>query len=132
MKKIIITSTILMLMLPISSVQATTKSLNTKANKSACKNIKGNYKSEIMSKWVNGLASDDDVLKEIDFNIKLITSKQKNTTGKIKTITSSWINTEKYTKNALTEKNVEALTDTMNLKINVITQFDKLCKSLEK
>lgn len=132
MKKIIITSMILILTLPVSSVHAATQSLNTKTNKSACKNIKANYKSEIMSKWTNGLASDDDVLKEIDFNIKMIISKQKNTTGKIKIITSSWINVEKNTKNALIEKNVEALTNAMNLKINTINQFNKICNSIKK
>lgn len=131
MKKIII-STLIILALPISSVQAATKSLNTKANKSACKNIKASYKSEVMSKWSNGLANDNDVLEEIESNINMISKKQKNTSGKIKSITSSWINIEKNTKISLTDKNIEALTNAMTLKINVIKQFDSVCKSIEK
>ena len=132
MKKIIITSLLIALLIPSASAQAATKSLNTKGNKTSCKNIKTNYKSDVMSKWSNGLASDQDVLKEIDLNIKMLTAKQKPTTGKIKTSIVSWITAEKNTKIALTDKNVEAITSAMNLKIKSITQFDKLCKDIEK
>ena len=131
MKKIII-SALIIFMLPISSVQAATKSLNTKGNKSACKNIKASYKSEVMFKWSNGLASDQDVLKEIDSNIDMLITKQKPTTGKIKTIVASWIKAEKDTKNALINKNVESIAVAMNLKISSITNFDKLCKGVQK
>ena len=132
MKKIIITSLLISLLIPTSYAQAATKSLNTKGNKASCKNIKTKYKSDVMSKWSNGLASDKDVLKEIDLNIEMLTKKQKPTTGKIKTSIVSWITAEKNTKIALTDKNVEAITSAMNLKIKSITQFDKLCKDIEK
>jgi hypothetical protein len=132
MKKIIITSLLIALLIPNTYAQAATKSLNTKANKSSCKNIKANYQSEVMSKWSNGLSSDQDVLKEIDLNIKMLSIRQKSTTGKIKTTVASWIAAEKNTKIALTDKNVEGITAAMNLKISSITNFDKLCKSIEK
>ena len=132
MKKIIITSLLISLLIPTASAQAATKSLNTKGNKVSCKNIKTKYESEVMSKWSNGLASDQDVLKEIDLNIDMLIVKQKSTTGKIKTTIASWITAEKNTKIALTSKNVEAITVAMNLKISSITNFDKLCKSIEK
>jgi len=118
--------------MPTVSAQATTKSLNTKGNKASCKNIKTMYESKVMSKWSNGLASDKDVLKEIDLNIDMLAAKQKSTTGKIKTTIASWITAEKNTKIALTSKNVEAITAAMNLKISSITNFDKLCKTIEK
>ena len=118
--------------MPSASAHAAAKSLNTKGNKASCKNIKIKYESEIMSKWSNGLASDQDVLKEIDLNIDMLAAKQKSTTGKIKTTIASWITAEKNTKTALTSKNVEAITAAMNLKISSITNFDKLCKSIEK
>ena len=132
MKKIIITSLLITLLIPTVSAEAATKSLNTKGNKASCKNIKINYKSELISKWSNGLASDQDVLKEIDLNINMLTAKQKSTTGKIKTTIGSWVTAEKNTKIALTSKNVEAITAAMNLKISSITNFDKLCKGIEK
>jgi competence protein ComGC len=132
MKKIIITSLLIALLIPSASAQAATKSLNTKGNKASCKSIKTKYESEVMSKWSNGLASDQDVLKEIDLNIDMLAAKQKFTTGKIKTTIASWITAEKNTKIALTSKNVEAITAAMNLKISSITNFDKLCKSIEK
>jgi hypothetical protein len=132
MKKIIITSLLISLFMPVASVEAATKSLKTKANKVSCKNIKVKYESEIMSKWSNGMASDEDVLKEIDSNIEMLTIRQKPTNGKVKTVILSWITAEKNTKIALTDKNVEAITSAMNSKIKSITQFDKLCKEIEK
>jgi hypothetical protein len=132
MKKIIITSLLIALLIPSAPAQAATKSLNTKGNKASCKNIKTKYKSEVISKWSNGLASDQDVLKEIDLNIDMLAAKQKSTTGKIKTTISSWITAEKNTKIALTSKNAEAIIAAMNLKISSVTNFDKLCKSIEK
>ena len=132
MKKIIITSLLISLLIPTASAHAATKSLNTKGNKASCKSIKTKYESEMMSKWSNGLASDQDVLKEIDLNIDMLAAKQKPTTGKIKTTIVSWITSEKNTKIALTSKNVEAITAAMNLKISAITNFDKFCKSIEK
>jgi hypothetical protein len=132
MKKIIINSLLIALLMPSASAQAATKSLNTKGNKASCKTIKTKYESGMMSRWSNGLASDQDVLKEIDLNIGMLTAKQKSTTGKIKTNITSWVTAEKNTKIALTNKNVEAITAAMNLKISSITNFDKLCKSIEK
>ncbi len=132
MKKIIITSLLVSLFMPVASVDAATKSLKTKVNKASCKNIKVKYQSEIMSKWSNGLASDQDVLKEIDLNIDMLVTRQKFTTGKVKTNIESWIIAERNTKDALIKKNVEAITTAMNLKISSITKFDKLCKSIEK
>jgi hypothetical protein len=132
MKKIIITSLLITLLMPIASAEAATKSLNTKGNKASCKNIKTKYQSEVMSKWSNGLASDQDVLKEIDLNISMLTTKQKPTTGKIKTTLASWIKAEKDTRNSLNDKNIEGITAAMNLKISSITNFNKLCKGIEK
>jgi hypothetical protein len=132
MKKIVITSLLIALLMSGASAQAATKSLNTKGNKASCKSIKTKYESDIMSKWSNALASDQDMLKEIDLNINMLTAKQKSTTGKIKTTIASWITAEKNTKIALNSKNVEAINAAMNLKISSITNFDKLCNSIEK
>ena len=132
MKKIIITSLLITLLIPNTYAQAATKSLNTKGNKASCKNIKTKYESEVMSRWSNGLASDQDVLKEIDLNINMLVTKQKYMTGKVKTHIESWIIAERNTKDALIKKNIEAVTAAMNLKIFSITKFDKLCKGIEK
>jgi hypothetical protein len=62
----------------------------------------------------------------------MLIAKQKSTSGKIKTNIASWITAEKNTKIALTDKSVEAITAAMNLKISSISNFDKLCKGIEK
>ena len=132
MKKIITTSLLIALLISNAPAQAAITSLNTKGNKSSCKTIKANYKSEVIVNWSNGLASDQDVLKEIDLNISMLIAKQKPTSGKIKTTISSWITAEKNTKIAINNKNLEAINSAMNLKIVSVTNFDKLCKSIEK
>ena len=131
MKKTIITTIILALLIPVYSAQATTKSLNTKNNKNSCKFIKTKYKSDVMLNWSNGTANDQDVLKEIDLNIKMLATRQKSTSGKIKVSVGSWILAEKNTKTAIFDKNVEAITAAMDLKIKAVTEFDKLCNSIK-
>jgi hypothetical protein len=131
MKKIIVTSLLISLLIPTSSAHAV-KPLNTKANKASCKTIKQTYASVVMSKWSNGLANDEEALKEIESNINMLSKKQKATTGKIKVVIGDWIKSEQKTKDALTDKNIEVMATAMNLKISSITKFDKLCKSIEK
>ena len=131
MKKIIITVITLALLVPAYSAQATTKSLNTKNNKNSCKFIKTKYEADVMLNWSNGTANDQDVLKEIDLNIKMLTTKQKSTSGKIKTSVGSWISAEKNTKTAIFDKNIEAINAVMELKIKAVTEFDKLCNSIK-
>jgi hypothetical protein len=132
MKKIIIISLLLTLSMPTMQANAATKPLKTKQNKAACINIKKNYKLDVISKWSAGTASDNDLINEIDANIKMLGLKQKPTNGKIKTSIGSWITSEKNTKIAVTDKDFEAITAAMSLKIASITNFDKLCKSIEK
>jgi len=131
MKKITTMAVLLALLIPVSSAQATTKSLNTKNNKNSCKFIKTKYKADVMLNWSNGTVNDQDVLKEIDLNIKILTTRQKSTSGKIKASVGSWILAEKNTKTAIFNKNVEAITAAMDLKIKAVTEFDKLCNSIK-
>jgi len=128
MKKIIICLLIAVFFIPNASAFAATKSLNTKGNKDSCKVIKTKYQSSVMSNWANGLASDEDVLKEIDLNIKMLNAAKKSTTGKINKTINNWIKTEKNTKDSLINKNINDITASMNSKINLITEFQKLCK----
>lgn len=132
MKKLTITAVLLTLLIPVSSAQASTKSLNTKNNKNSCKFIKTKYKAEVMLNWSNNAASDEDVLKEINENIKMLSARQKLTNGSITTTVKSWIAAEQNTKKALENKNIEEITKAMELKISSVAKFDKLCKSIQK
>jgi hypothetical protein len=131
MKKIIITTILLTLLIPVSSAQATTKFLNTKNNKNSCKIIKTNYKSEVMLDWAVGKANDNDMLKEIDENIIMLSKRVKLTSGSINTAVKSWIKAEKNTKTALQTKSVESVVQAMDLKFSSVTKFDQLCKSIK-
>lgn len=131
MKKLIIAAALLTLLIPVSSAQALTKSLNTKNNKNSCKFIKTKYQSEAMFGWANGSVSDDDMLKEINQNIAMLSKREKLTSGSIKTAVKSWIAAEKNTQIALQSRDVEAVVRAMDLKIFSVTKFDKLCKSIK-
>ncbi len=130
MKKITTIAVLLILSIPVSSAQATTKSLNTKNNKNSCKFIKTNYQSEIMLNWATGKANDDDMLKEIDQNITMLSKREKLASGTIKTAIKSWVVAEQKTKKALQGKNVDAVLQAMDLKFLSVAKFDKLCKSI--
>jgi uncharacterized protein YidB (DUF937 family) len=131
MKKITITAMLLILLIPVSSAQASTKSINTKNNKNSCKFIKTKYQSETMFNWASGSASDNDMLKEINENILMLSKREKLTSGSIKTVVRSWIVAEQNTKIALQGKDVEAVIKAMDLKVSSVTKFDKLCKSIK-
>lgn len=131
MKKITIVTILLTLLIPVSSAQASTKSINNKNNKNSCKFIKINYESEVMLNWAIGKASDDDILKEIGQNITMLSKRVKLTNGSINTSVRSWIIAEKNTQIALLNKDIEAVEKAMDLKISSVTKFDKLCKSIK-
>lgn len=131
MKKIFTILTLLALLIPVSSAQASTKSINTKNNKSSCKFIKTNYQSEIMLNWAIGKANDDDMLKEINQNITMLSKRVKLTSGPIGAAVKSWITAEKNTKIALQTRNVELVMKAMDLKFSSVSKFDQLCKSIK-
>lgn len=131
MKKITITAILLTLLIPLSSAQAATKSLNTANNRNSCKFIKTNYQSEVMLNWAIGKASDDDMLKEIDQNMTMLSKRVRLTSGSINAAVKSWIIAEKKTQVALSNRDIEAVEKAMDLKISSVTKFDKLCKSIK-
>lgn len=131
MKKIITTVVLLTLLIPMSSTQASTKSINTKNNKNSCKFIKTKYQSEAMYNWANGNASNEDMLKEINQNITMLSKREKLTSGSIKTALKSWIIAEKNTQIALQNRDIEEVVKAMDLKVSSVTKFDKLCKSIK-
>jgi hypothetical protein len=131
MKKITITAILLTLLIPLSSAQAATKSLNTANNRNSCKFIKTNYQSEVMLNWAIGKASDDDMLKEIDQNMTMLSKRVRLTSGSINDAVKSWIIAEKRTQVALSNRDIEAVEKAMDLKISSVTKFDKLCKSIK-
>lgn len=98
MKKITVMVVLSILLISVAPAQATIKSLNTKNNKNSCKFIKTNYKSEVMLNWAVGKANDNDMLKEIDENIIMLSKKVKLTNGSINTTVKSWITAEKIQK----------------------------------
>jgi hypothetical protein len=131
MKKITITAIFLILLIPLSSAQATTKSLNTANNRNSCKFIKTNYQSETMLNWAIGKANDDDMLKEINKNIVMLSKRVKLTNGSINITVKSWITAETNTKTALQTRDVDLVVKAMDLKFSSVVKFDQLCKSIK-
>jgi hypothetical protein len=132
MKKIIIAILSASFLLTTGSAYAATKPLNSKENKSSCTYIKTKYQSSVMSDWSNGLATDQEVIKEIEANIKILSTRAAYTNGKIQVQIKSWLNSEKKTRVALVNSDVDGISDAMTLKISSISKLNKLCKSIGK
>jgi len=132
MKKTIIVILSTAIMLTTTPAQGATKPLSSKENKNSCTHIKTKYKSSVMSDWSNSLATDQDVIKEIDSNIKMLSARAAYTNGKIQVQIKSWLNAEKKTKVALVNSDVNGISDAMTLKISSVNKLNKLCKLVGK
>jgi hypothetical protein len=132
MKKTIIVILSAVFLLNAGSAYATTKPINSKENKSSCTYVKAKYQSSFMSNWSNGLATDQDVIKEIELNIKMLSNRANYTNGKIQVQVKSWLNAEKKTKISLMNGDVDGISAAMTLKISSVNNLNKLCKSIGK
>jgi len=132
MKKTIIVILSASFLLTTGSAYATVKPLNSKENKNSCTHIKAKYQSSVISDWSNGLATDQDVIKEIELNIKMLSTRAEYTNGKIKVQVKSWLTAEKKTRVALVNSDVDGISDAMTLKISSVNKLNKLCKSIGK
>ena len=119
-----------MFLLSHGSAYAATKPLNSKENKNSCTYIKDKYSSSIMSNWSNGLATDQQVVKEIESNIKMLSNRLLYTNGKIQTQIKFWLSAEKKTKVSLVNSDIDGISAAMTLKISSINNLNKLCKSI--
>jgi hypothetical protein len=132
MKKTTIAILSTAILLTTTPAHGATKPLNSKENKNSCTYIKAKYQSSIMSDWSNGLATDQDVIKEVEANIKMLTSRAASTNGKIQIQVKSWLNAEKKTKVSLINNDIDGISAAMTLKISSVSNLNKLCKSIGK
>lgn len=130
MKKIILM--FIILIIPNSYAEAATKDNDIKIRKSICKNIKQEYKSNIMLDWSQGKETDNNFIKEIELNINILSKEQKRLDGNIKKIITSWIKLEINNKNALVQEDINLVTESIDKKISIITKFNIFCKSITK
>lgn len=130
MKKIIAIVLLTTLTTSIPSAYAKEKTLNNKENRNSCSFIKTKYKTTSMENWSNGIGTDQDIIKEIQDNIKTLTKKSLTSNGEIKKQIKIWIDAEKNTEDSISNANGEVLISSMNKKISAVTKFNKLCKSI--
>jgi len=132
MKKTTIAILSAAMLLTTTPAQGAAKPLNSKENKNSCTYMRQKYQSSIMSDWSNGLATDQDVIKEIEANIKMLSNRAAYTNGKIQVQVKSWLNAEKKTKVSLINNDIDGISAAMTLKISSVNNLNKLCKSIGK
>jgi hypothetical protein len=132
MKKTIIAILSIVLLSTTGPADASVKPLNSKENKNSCTYIKRNYQSSVISDWSNGLATDKDVIKEIESNIKMLSTRAAYANGKIKVQITSWLTAENKTRLSLINSDVNGISNAMKLKISSLNKLNKLCKSIGK
>lgn len=130
MKKTLIFILSASFLLTVAPAQAASKTLNSKENKSSCTYVKTKYKSSVMADWSNGLATDEDVIKEIDSNIKMLSDRSSYANGKIQVQIKSLLSAEKKTKLFLTDNDIDGISNAMTLKISSVNKLNQLCKSI--
>ena len=130
MKKTIIAILSIVLLSTTGPADASVKPLNSKENKNSCTYIKRNYQSSVISDWSNGLATDKDVIKEIESNIKMLSTRAAYANGKIKVQITSWLTAENKTRLSLINSDVNGISNAMKLKISSLNKLNKLCKSI--
>jgi hypothetical protein len=132
MKKTIIAILSIVLLSTTGPANASVKPLNSKENKNSCTHIKKNYQSSVISDWSNGLATDKDVIKEIESNIKMLSTRAAYANGKIRVQITSWLTAENKTRLSLINSDVNGISNAMKLKISSLNKLNKLCKSIGK
>jgi hypothetical protein len=132
MKKTIVTILSIVLLSTTGPANAAVKPLNSKENKNSCTYVKTKYKSSAISDWSNGLATDKDVIKEVESNIKMLSTRAAYTNGKIRVQITSWIAAENKTRVSLINSDVDGISDAMTLKISSLNKLNKLCKLIGK
>lgn len=120
------------MLLSVSPSYGATKSINNKANKGACSYIKTNYKAYVLDQWNKNNATDDELIKEINYDIAVLSNKYKTSNGSIKTQIRSMILIEKQLKASLVNKNTELFANGISNKVAALSVFDSLCKSIGK
>jgi hypothetical protein len=131
MKKIIIIAMAILISSNTSISAASTK-INNKNNKDSCTQIMSKYKSSVMSEWSKGLASDDDLIKETNNNILVLSSRANKSSGQIKNSIRSWVKAEKQIKDNIVNEDIPAILIAFNLKVSSLEKFIKSCSLISK
>lgn len=129
MKKILFALTLVLCLSQTQNAVATTKdkNLKTKENMKACSNFKSNYSVSVLESWSSGQASDEQLLKEINLNIKNLSKYNKKTTKSLKLSINKILESENIAKKAIENENLEDFLTSLSLKISFLQQTQKIC-----
>ena len=129
MKKILFALTLVLCLSQTQNAVATTKdkNLKTKENIKACSNFKSNYSVSVLESWSSGQASDEQLLKEINLNIKNLSKYNKKTTKSLKLSINKILESENIAKKAIENENLEDFLTSLSLKISFLQQTQKIC-----
>lgn len=131
MKKILISMLVLGLTINMPMSNAITKNAKIKQNKSACSNIQKQYQFSVMKSWYDGKSTDEEFIQEIDNNIKLLSKYYYKTNGLIKKEIKVWQIEEENTKSSIVDADGTKLIKSIDGKINVFNNFNKLCTQIK-
>lgn len=106
--------------------------INNSNNKTGCTYARHNIKNAVYQDFVNGLATERDLIKELEWNIKVFDKTSSYTTGSIKTNMKNMSNAYKAMRMSVYQDNFDKFTASAVLQIKYINTLDKLCKSIGK
>jgi len=131
MKKTITLLVVSSLFFTMPSTSAATKNVKNKQNSNACSQIQKQYQFTVMNSWYEQKSNDEDLISEIDTNISLLSKYYRLSNGAIKKEIRSWQIEEENTKSSILDADGTKLIKSIDAKINVFNNFNKLCKKIK-
>jgi hypothetical protein len=131
MKKVFFILTVALFLTQTQSSNAETKNtkLINKQNIEFCSNFKSKYSVKILDSWSKEKSSDEDLLKEVDSNIKLLSKYNKKTSKTLKSSINQILDSENMIKEAIKKENLDNILSSLSLRISAIKKTQKICDS---
>jgi hypothetical protein len=131
MKKILITTVALILLISPNTAFAKNNPENIKQIKKTCSSLKSKYSVLVFDSWRNSKASDEDLIKELDNNITNINKEVSKNKLAMKTNLKNLIKSEELIKTGILEKNLDKVSNGLSSNLSSLKAINVLCLSIK-
>jgi hypothetical protein len=131
MKKKLITTVALILLISPGHAFAKTNAEDAKQIKKTCSFLKSKYSVSVFDSWRNGNSSDNDLIKEIDKNIINVNQQIIKNKLSMKTNLKNLSKSQEIIKIGINEKNLDKVTAGLSLNLLTLKKINMVCLSIK-
>jgi hypothetical protein len=131
MKKKLITTVALILLISTNTAFAKTNAENEKQIKKTCLFLKSNYSVSVFDSWRNGKESDENLIKEIDKNIINVNKQIIKNKLSMKTNLKNLSKSQEIIKIGINEKNLDKVATGLSLNLLTLKKINVVCLSIK-